>query len=285
MLGTDVCARFAAAGHQVTPVTREDFDIADHAATRALLFSISPDLVIHTAAETDVDGCERDPDNAYRINALGSWNVASACASLDVPLAAISTDFVFDGRKTTPYTEFDTPNPLGVYGASKLAGEQMVRQTCPKHYIVRTSWLYGVHGKCFPKAILRAAQTRSELSVVADQTGVPTYVVDLADALLDLIETPLYGIYHLASGGECTWHEFAQSILSESGTSGVAVKPIKSEEWPSPTRRPKYSVLRPYVQELMGKAPMRPWREGLKDFLTELASSEPSSPTLLPDEE
>ena len=270
MLGTDVCARFAAAGHAITPMTRAEFDIADPTATQTALANAQPDLVIHTAAYTDVDGCERNPDEAYRINALGAWSVASACNRLDAPLVAISTDFVFDGRKTEPYTEFDAPHPLGVYGASKLAGENLVRRVCPKHYIVRTSWLFGAHGKCFPSAILKAAETRRELSVVADQTGIPTYVVDLADALVDLVETPLYGTYHLANAGECTWHGFAEAILAEAGRPDVLVKPIRSEEWPSPTRRPKYSVLRPYARELMGKPPLRPWREALQAFLREI---------------
>lgn len=270
MLGTDVCRAFTAAGHEVTPATSADFDIADTLATRRGILDARPDVVVHTAAYTDVDGCERDPDTAYRVNALGTWNIACACAEHSAKLIHISTDFVFDGEKNAPYIEWDQPNPLGVYGASKLAAEKLVLAHCPKSYVVRSSWLFGPHGKCFPKVILRLAETRTELTVVADQIGTPTYTPDLASALLQLLETPLYGVYHIVNSGSCSWHDLAHAVLAEAGRGDIAVKPIKSEEWPSPTRRPKYSVLRPYARELQGIEPLRPWQAALKDFMREI---------------
>src|SRR5579884_4068506 len=201
MLGSDVCRCFAERGDEVTPVTTDDFDIADAKRTRDAVLAAKPDVVVHTAAFTDVDGCERNPDEAYRVNALGTWSVASACAEAGAKLIHISTDFVFDGEKAEPYTEFDAPNPLGVYGASKLAAENLARTACARHFIVRSSWLFGPHGKCFPKVILRAAETKSELTVVADQRGTPTYTPDLAAALTGLPELELYGTYHIVNGG------------------------------------------------------------------------------------
>lgn len=276
MLGTDVCRAFAGAGHEVLPVTSADFDIADTAATKKALSDARPELVVHTAAFTDVDGCERDPDMAYRINALGSWNVAVACSALSATLIHISTDFVFDGEKGEPYTEFDQTHPLGAYGASKLAAEELVAAHCPRHFIVRSSWLFGPNGKCFPKVILRLAETRNELTVVADQIGTPTYTPDLAQALLDLPASGLYGLYHIVNSGSCSWHDLAQAVLQEAGRSDITVRPIRSEEWPSPTRRPKYSVLRPYVRELQGIPPLRPWQEALKDFMQAIAVPDPA---------
>ncbi len=188
MLGTDARRVFAEHGHEVvaTDVIADEaqgirsLDITDAPAVRALFAEVRPELVFHGAAYTNVDGCERDPDPAYKVNALGSWTVASAAESVGAALVAISTDFVFDGSKGSAYTEFDTPNPISHYGASKLAGENLARQSCRKTYVVRTSWLYGVHGKNFPFTMLMLAKTKPELNVVADQYGTPTYTVDLA---------------------------------------------------------------------------------------------------------
>ncbi|HEY3331163.1 MAG TPA: dTDP-4-dehydrorhamnose reductase [Capsulimonadaceae bacterium] len=267
MLGSDVCREFSAANHEVIPVTSGHFDISDTDATLRYIRDIRPDYIIHTAAYTDVDGCERNPDIAYRVNALGTWNVAAAATEVGAALVAISTDFVFDGQKGEPYTEFDAVNPLGVYAASKLQGEQLAIRACPRTYVARTSWLYGVDGKCFPQTMLRLAETRPELSVVGDQTGTPTFTLDLAQALLDVIRQPLYGIYHMSNSGQTTWHGFAQATLSAAGKGQVNVKAIRSEDWPSPTKRPSYSVLRSYVRELQGKPAMRPWQEALAHYL------------------
>ena len=177
MLGSDVCSRFQAEGHEVLPVSTEDFDLSNASEVISAVAQFRPQLIIHTAAYTDVDGCERDPDRAYRVNATGTWNIAAAAADVDAALVVISTDFVFDGVKAQPYTEFDATNPLGVYGASKLAGESMAARVCPRTYTVRTSWLYGAHGKCFPSTILQHAATKPELKIVSDQVGSPTLPV------------------------------------------------------------------------------------------------------------
>jgi len=272
MLGTDLRKALEPEHDLVLTDVQGDvqtLDITDTEQVLAEIDAADPDLVIHSAAFTDVDGCEREPDKAYRVNALGTWNVAAACHISGSAMLYISTDFVFDGEKGEQYTEYDATHPLGHYGASKLAGESHVRALCPKHYVVRTAWLYGEHGKNFPLTILNAAKTHKELKVVADQVGSPTFTADLAGAIRELIESPLYGTYHITNKGSCSWYEFAQKILEYAGVD-VAVQPIRADEWPTPTRRPKYSVLRHYSLELQGRDDIRPWDEALKDFISRL---------------
>ena len=274
MLGADLQKVLAPVGDLILTDVAGDvgfLDVTDTERVLAIVGENRPDVVIHAAAYTDVDGCERDPDRAFRVNALGTWNVAAACRQSGAALVYISTDFVFDGEKGEPYTEYDVPRPIGCYGASKLAGETHVRALCPRHYIVRTAWLYGEHGKNFPYAILNAAKTKKELSVVADQVGSPTFTFDLAAAIRDLIDNPLCGTYHITNKGACSWCDFARRILSLADIGDVEVKPIKSEEWPSPTRRPKYSVLRHYALELQGKDNLRSWEDALADFISRLS--------------
>jgi dTDP-4-dehydrorhamnose reductase len=246
-------------------------DITDTDQTFKLIIDSKPDVVIHSAAYTDVDGCEKDKDKAFRVNGFGTWNVAAACSRIDAILVYISTDFVFDGEKGEPYTEYDEPNPIGWYGASKLAGERHVQALCSRYYIVRTAWLYGKHGKNFPLTILNAAKSGKPLKVVADQTGSPTYTADLAAVICELIENSLYGIYHITNKGACTWYDFARRVLDLSGMSNVEIEPIRSEDWPSPTRRPKYSVLRHYSLELQGRDNLRSWEDALADFISGLS--------------
>ena len=279
MLGTDARRILAERGHDVIatdvgPVAVGDvrpLDITDFAAVRAFFAKTNPDVVLHGAAYTNVDGCERDPDLAHRVNALGTWHVASAAEEVGAALVAVSTDFVFDGRKTSPYTEFDAASPISHYGASKLAGENLARSACRRCYVVRTSWLYGVHGKNFPFAMLGLAKTRPELPVVADQIGTPTYAVDLVNAIADIIQSPLYGVYHVSNRGETSWYGFAQAIFAKTNSAQVSLRPITSDEYAqtfgSPTRRPAYSVLRHYALELQGRDTLRPWEDALDDFL------------------
>ncbi len=248
----------------------EVMDISDTSSVFDTINRVRPEMVIHCAAMTDVDGCERDPDAAHRINAVGTWNLACACASIDCPIAYVSTDYVFDGEKGEPYTEFDTPNPMNHYGASKLAGENAVRELCPKHYIVRTSWLFSPNGRNFPLSILKAAEVRPELRVVADQVGSPTYARDLAEFLVGLVGSPLYGTYHYTNSGQCSWFEFAQAILNAAGKSEVKITAITTAEWPTPTKRPKFSVLRHYRMELLGRDNARPWQEAVAEFVASL---------------
>ena len=279
MLGTDARRILAAQGHEVVPTDVgpaatgdiRPLDITDGAAVRALFAETNPDVVFHGAAYTNVDGCERDPDLAHKVNALGTWIVASAAEEVGAALVAISTDFVFDGTKGAAYTEFDAPNPISHYGASKLAGENLARAACRRCYIVRTSWLYGVGGKNFPYTVINLAKTKPELPIVADQFGTPTYTVDLVEAISEIIQTPLYGVYHVSNRGETSWEGFARAILAKTNVSHVPVRPITSGEYAqmfgSPTRRPAYSVLRHYALELMGWDTLRPWEDALDAFL------------------
>lgn len=278
MLGIDLCELLEAQGHRVvrTDVSARDgipvpawepLDITDTQAVARCLLNHQPDAVVHCAAYTDVDGCERNPDLAYRINALGTWNIATVCGAHHITMVYVSTDFVFDGAKTDPYTEFDTPNPLSHYGASKLAGEQLVRQLCRQHFITRTAWLFGVNGPNFPAKMISLAATRNELSVVVDQVGCPTHTRDLARTIHTLLHSSLFGTYHVTNSGSCSWYEFAKTTLEMAGVQNVTVHPMPADKWPSPTRRPAYSVLRHFSLELQGKDELPHWRDALAEFL------------------
>ena len=279
MLGRLVCSSLSAE-HTVlaTDIVGEceQLDISNTDRVFEVFGKFQPETVIHCAAMTDVDGCERDPDRAYLVNAIGTWNIACACAHFGCPVVYVSTDYVFDGTKDSPYTEFDKPNPINVYGASKLAGEEAVRDLCAKHFIVRTSWVIAPHGKNFALTILNLAKQRivenetdKPLTIVADQIGSPTYAKDLAQFLSSLVGSPLYGIYHFTNSGYCSWYEFASKVIEFAGIDQVKVVPIKSEDWPTPTRRPKYSVLRHYRLELLGRDNVRDWKEAVRELVSE----------------
>ncbi|MGC8861367.1 MAG: dTDP-4-dehydrorhamnose reductase [Armatimonadota bacterium] len=279
MLGRLVCSA-CGQEHDAIPTDVlgdcEHLDITNTTQVFDAIERLRPGTVIHCAAMTDVDGCERDPDRAHLVNAVGTWNLACACASIDCPIVYVSTDYVFDGEKNNPYTEFDQPNPVSAYGASKLAGEQAVRELCRKHYVVRTSWVFAPHGKNFALTILNLAdariaggETNKPLTVVADQIGSPTYAKDLAEFLVSLVGSPMYGIYHFTNSGSCSWYEFACAILEAAGKTQVRIEPIKSEDWPTPTKRPKYSVLRHYKMELLGRDRARPWQDAVREFVQE----------------
>lgn len=274
MLGTDLCADLAARGHDVVATdVREPWvplDITDTQAVRAALAAHGPDAVIHCAAWTDVDGAEKNPNGAYKVNALGSWNLAAACADANLWMAHVSTDFVFDGEKNAPYDEFDAPHPLGHYGASKEAAERLVRQTLPaRHIIARTAWLYGVHGKNLPYVIMNAARTRPELSFVSDQIVCPTHTKDLSRKLIDLIEDPLPGTYHVCSAGACSLFEFAQAVVAEAGLTTPVVSTTLAEfeaKFKPPTRRPRATPLRRLALEMRGMDDLPSWQDALRQF-------------------
>ncbi len=252
--------------HDCHGLGHEEADVTDYRSLAACFAALRPDWVIHAAAYTDVDGCERDPDRAFRVNAGGNWNVAAAARACGAAVAVISTDFVFDGAKREPYTEFDVPRPINHYGASKLAGEQAALNANPCTAIIRTQWLYGLHGRNFPYAILRAA-AKGEVRIVADQTGAPTFSPDLARMIGRIIETPRYGIYHANNAGACTWYEFAVELYRLAGLDPAILHPIPAAEYPSPTRRPAYSVLRRYALEMMDLDDARPWQEAAREFI------------------
>ena len=275
MLGTDLCIDLAERQHEVIATDHQEpfvpLDVTDTRTVLAMVREVRPDAVIHCAAWTNVDGAERDPDGAYKVNALGAWNVAAAAADTNALMVYISTDFVFDGEKRTPYTEFDAVNPLGHYGASKAAGERLVRETLPgRHIIARTSWLYGVHGKNLPYTVMKLAKTQPQLPFVTDQIVCPTHTKDLSRKLIDLIEHPLPGTYHICNAGHCSLFEFAQAIVKGIG-SQTAVVPETLADYSarsqSPTRRPAYSVMRRLALEMRGMDDLPPWQEALTEFL------------------
>jgi dTDP-4-dehydrorhamnose reductase len=236
------------------------------------LAAVQPAWVVHAAAVTDVDGCERDSGFAMKINAEGTRRVAEGCRRIGAGLVYLSTDYVFDGRKGAPYMEEDTPAPLNAYGRSKLAGENVVRGVAPRWAIVRTAWLYGTHGKNFVKTICQKAAGGGPLRVVDDQVGSPTYAADLADAMARLLSRGLTGIYHVTNSGSCSWYEFTREILRLAGFASVPVSPITSEALDRPARRPGHSVLANAAWQAAGLPPLRPWPEALAAMLAAVPS-------------
>jgi dTDP-4-dehydrorhamnose reductase len=252
--------------HEIIPATRAECDITDLPAVLSFVRHVRPQVIINTAAYTDVDGCESNKDMAFKVNALGARNVAIAAREFGARLVHISTDYIFDGQKSDPYREYDQPNPINVYGASKLLGETFVKEQTHRFFIVRTAWLYGKTGRNFVKTMLKLAQEKEELQVVNDQWGTPTYTGDLAKQIKRLILTELYGTYHCTSQGSCTWYEFALGIFKQAGLD-VKVKPVTSDEFPRPAKRPKNSVLENYMLKLQGLDIMPPWEESLERFM------------------
>jgi len=258
MLGRDVVAAAEGAGHDVTGLARRDLDIAHPAAVRAAVQAARPDAVVNCAAWTDVDGAEEHEDEATRVNGAGAGQVAAAAPYV----VHVSSDYVFDGRASEPYAEDSPVGPRSAYGRSKLAGEQAVA-AAGDHAIVRSSWLFGVHGRNFVATMLRVAQDRDEVRVVDDQIGCPTFTGHLAPALLTIAEQRLAGFLHAAGGGSCSWFELARAAFEEAEVECRAV-PVTTAELPRPAERPAWSVLgstRPDAPALP------PWREGLSAYL------------------
>ena len=212
-----------------------------------------------------MEKAEEDEDAAFRVNALGAQNLAIACKKFGAKLVHISTDYVFDGTAAIPYEEFDVPNPLSVYGKSKLWGEKLVDQVGGEYFILRTSWLYG-DGPNFVRTMLKLAEQRNYLKVVADQYGTPTYTKDLVWVIERLIQTEFYGLYNATNQGSCTWHEFACKIFALAGKS-VQVEPVSTAEYPVKAERPQYSVMNNKLLRLRGLDVMRPWEEALQDYM------------------
>jgi len=255
--------------HDVTPLTYRRWDVTDYRQSVALVASLKPDLVIHAAGFTDVDGCQQEAERAYAVNALGTRNVALACQQWEVALLYLSTDYVFDGRKKEPYHEFDMPNPLSTYARSKLAGEEYVRTLVRRFFVVRSSRLFGPGGENFPTKFLKAAEKSGRLRMVADQVSSPTYTRDLARKIGELIEEERYGLYHISNSGGCSWYEYGLKILELTRREDLQLIPVASADYPTPAPRPPYSVLRNLVLELEGQEPLRPWHEALQEYLAE----------------
>jgi dTDP-4-dehydrorhamnose reductase len=231
-------------GEQLTVLSSKDADLRDHARVRDVIRDARPDWILLAAAYTDVDGCESNRDLAFAVNCEGAVNVAQAAREAGSRLMFLSSDYVFDGSKRSPYQTTDPRNPTGVYGESKALAEERILEILAEVCIARTSWLFGHGGKCFPATILKLASTRPEISVVNDQRGSPTFTRDLASALVQLCRAHARGIVHVTNSGNCTWYDFAAEIVRASGMP-AKVKPVTTAEFPRPARRPPYSVLSP----------------------------------------
>lgn len=226
---------------------------------------VRPGWIVLSAAYTDVDGCELNPQLATSVNTQGAVNVARAAANVGAKLLFISTDYVFDGRNTKPYEVDDPRNPINSYGESKAAAEDKVLEILPQAAILRTSWLFGAGGKCFPDTILKLAATRPQIEVVNDQRGCPTYSDDLASAIVQLCRADVQGIVHCTNAGDCTWYDFAREILSQA-RSTTKVLPTTTEKFVRPANRPRYSVLSSASLRRYGIA-MKPWQQTLFEYL------------------
>ncbi|KPV45227.1 dTDP-4-dehydrorhamnose reductase [Alicyclobacillus ferrooxydans] len=266
-LGRDVLSLFSAS-HDVYGFSHSELDITNAKQTASIIDAVTPDVIIHTAAYTAVDKAEESPEQAYLVNAEGTRNVALAADKVRAKLCAISTDYVFDGDTEHPYCESDTPNPRNVYGATKLAGEHFIQECTNSYFIVRTSWVFGIHGNNFVKTMLRLGQGGKSIRVVNDQFGCPTYTKDLAQFLLELIGSNKFGIYHATNTGQCSWYEFAKEIFTQASLT-VDLSPCSTEEFPRPARRPKYSVLAHSEIERNGFNDLPTWQDALERFLRE----------------
>ncbi|MCZ7545772.1 MAG: dTDP-4-dehydrorhamnose reductase [Anaerolineae bacterium] len=262
------------ATHDVTGVDIDEFDITDPAATMQAVREAAPELVIHCAAMTDVDGCARNPDLAMRVNAYGTGNIALACQAVGAAMAYISSNEVFDGQKATPYLEYDPTNPINPYGYSKWAGEQAVRDALARFYIVRTSWLFAHGGRNFVQAILSRVRAGESLRVVTDEVAAPTYNDDLADAISALVQTGRYGVYHLVNEGSASRYDFARYVLDTAGYASTPIEPITLAEFGRPSQPPPYGTLRNFAAaELLGIR-LRPWEAAVDAFLAREAVGE-----------
>lgn len=264
MLGQALVPCLDSRGHEVLEMAKEKLDCTNYLLVKNYFKTEKPDLVIHCAAYTKVDQAESEPNLAYYINGYGTENIAVCCNMINIPMLYVSTDYVFDGEQGTPYTTFDTTNPLSVYGKSKLAGELAVMRHLKDFYIVRTSWLYGPNGKNFVDTIYNLAKEGKPLKVVSDQFGSPTCTLSLSEVIACLIETQRYGVYHATDDGVASWFDFACEIIKEFS---VSVTPVGTSDFPRPATRPKYSVLdKTTLVSTIGQE-LPSWQDSLKIYL------------------
>lgn len=275
MLGVDLLSELRSRGFEVTAPRSSETDITDPGAVATLFSELggSPKMCFNCAAYTAVDLAESERDRGYALNALAAGYVAQMCAMVNMRMIHVSTDFVFDGESTMPYSEDAPTHPLGVYGASKLEGERSVLAATGT--VVRTSWLYGVHGKSFPRTILNAYRAGKTLRVVSDQIGCPTYTPDLARTLVDLASQPLGpppGVFHACGPDAMSWFELAQLVVEAAGGQADEVQPCRTEDWPTPAKRPKYSVLDQSRLRALGVAPIRSTAEAIREFVAAISA-------------
>jgi len=268
-LGYDVCKVLAARGVEHRGVDVQDFDITDANATRKYITSYRPDAVIHCSAWTAVDRAEEEPEKCRAVNADGPRNIAAVCRELGAKLLYISTDYVFPGTGERFYEPDDPTGPLGVYGRTKLEGELAVRELLDRYFIVRISWAFGRNGNNFVKTMLHLAETKTELNVVCDQIGSPTYTADLAALLCGMIMTEKYGVYHATNEGVCSWAEFAREIFHLAGKD-VRVNDVSTSEYPAKAARPLNSRMSKDKLERMGFSRLPSWQDALARYLKEI---------------
>jgi dTDP-4-dehydrorhamnose reductase len=271
-LGSDLVAAFSEHGDAVFGLTHADIEISDSRSVSHALESIRPQVIVNTAAMHHVENCEREPEKAFAVNALGPRNLALVARGLGAVLLHVSTDYVFDGSKGSPYLEGDNPQPLNVYGITKLAGEHFVRATTAQHFVVRTSGLYGKSpcrakgGLNFIELMLKLAKERSEVRVVDSEVVSPTSTAELAEQLVQLSHTDCYGLYHATAEGSCSWYEFAREIFAITDTA-VRLNVAAPDEFPAKVPRPKYSVLENGALKNRGLNAFKPWQEALHKYL------------------
>lgn len=271
-LGADTVAAFKRRGDVVDPLRHEDIEISDKDSVQHVLERIRPEVIVNTAAMHHVENCEREPARAFAVNALGATHLADAARALDATLIHVSTDYVFDGTKQTPYIESDRPSPLNAYGITKLAGEHLIRTRTERYFILRTSALYGASpcrakgGLNFVELMLRLANERGEVKVVDTETVSPTSTVELAQQIVTLSRSHNYGLYHATAEGSCSWYEFAREIFERTNTP-VRLQVAGPNEFPAKVPRPAYSVLENHGLKALGMNTFRPWQDGLTAYL------------------
>jgi len=274
-LGHDLVIELNKRGHEVIGIGSRDLDITDSASVMKMLCELMPEAVMHCAAYTAVDGAEEDRERCDAVNHIGTENVARACAKIGARLLYISTDYVFAGDGEKPWEPDDNAQPLNTYGMTKYLGEEAVRKYADKHFIVRTSWVFGINGKNFVKTMLRLGAEREKLTVVCDQIGSPTYTVDLSRLLADMIVTESYGTYHATNEGFCSWYEFACAIMEKAGLKARAL-PVTSAEYPTKAKRPYNSRMSKDKLTENGFERLPHWEDALDRYLTELENAENS---------
>lgn len=265
-LGSRVVAVLRERGHEPLAADTAEFDIADFNAARAWIAAAQPEFVIHAAAWTDVDGCAREPEKAILINGLGTGNVAAAAADVGAPILYVSSNEVFDGKANRPYREYDATRPVNPYGYSKWVGEQALMGINPRHMIARTSWLFARGGKNFIQTILNAAAAGKTLRVVVNEVACPTYNDDLAVALVALMETGRWGVYHMVNAGYCSRYDFARYVLDRAGYADTPVERITSHAWARPSTPPEFTPLENLAGKIVGLQ-LRPWQSAVDAFL------------------
>lgn len=271
-LGYDVCKELTKRNIEHLGMSSKDLDIVDKAAVEALMREFQPDAVIHCAAYTKVDLAEDEPEKCWAVNVDGTKNVAAVCRELGAKMVYISTDYVFPGIGDQFYEPTDPVGPVNTYGRSKLAGELAVQSLLDKYFIVRISWVFGKNGNNFVKTMLRLAETRTELNVVSDQIGSPTYTADLAPLLCDMVQTEKYGVYHVTNEGTCSWAEFAKAIFELEGKQ-VTVHPIPTSEYPTRAVRPLNSRMSKEQLQERGFVCLPRWHNALKRYLKEITEN------------